>query len=364
MAGLFNTDLAELQAKIRGENTAERTAFLQNAAPSSLFAPVVQGAYGLIQQTRDTLSPDPRMQKAQALEAIKQEASKTTQPGTAEHYMKLAELSQAQGFADAAEYAMLKAQELEVAKESSLMKKEEFKMKQEELELKKQEALRKNRPSVGSEAELVAQGLNYPSFAEAPAEVKKKIMQQITSKQKPDTIGQMVSLLRDVIGQNRAETLGKEQAKSIAEQREKAGFAVQAQQAVGEALDLIDKGIYSGFWGKNVEEPLAKYTGGMIGSNEKLSRTQQYRAFIGNVVIPRLQEFGGNDSNEELKYLQSVMGAETELNEKSLKSILQSVERAIQRDLDRLRANEAAAQSGAPLPPIGGTLKIVEWDSM
>lgn len=122
MAGLFNTDLAELQAKIRGENVAERNAFLQGAAPSSLFAPVVQGAYGLIQQTRDTLSPDPRMQKAQALEAIKQEASKTTQPGTVEHYKKLAELSQEKGFADAAEYASLKSQELEIKLSDSTLK--------------------------------------------------------------------------------------------------------------------------------------------------------------------------------------------------------------------------------------------------
>jgi hypothetical protein len=73
-------------------------------------------------------------------------------------------------------------------------------------------------------------------------------------------------------------------------------------------------------------------------------------ANIGEIVIPRLQQFGGNDSNEELKYLQSVVAGNQRLEPESMKRTLISAEKKVQNNIKRLALQTQAAKGGTELP--------------
>jgi hypothetical protein len=128
-----------------------------------------------------------------------------------------------------------------------------------------------------------------------------------------------------------------------------------ALSSIKDALDVVERGIYAGGYGP-MEEALAKYGAGVVGNKNRLVNTEEFRAYIGDVVIPRLQEFGGNDSVEELKYLRSVMAGETTLEQKSITRILQNADKKIRSGIQRLEAQQKAIGKGEQLPvgPVGG----------
>jgi hypothetical protein len=119
------------------------------------------------------------------------------------------------------------------------------------------------------------------------------------------------------------------------------------QTAYKDALGLLDKGIYGGAFGPE-KQFVAKYAG--VGSPEKVVNTEVFMANIGEIVIPRLQQFGGNDSNEELKYLQNVVAGNQRLEPESMKRTLISAEKKVQKNIERLRQQTQAGQGGAQLP--------------
>ena len=128
------------------------------------------------------------------------------------------------------------------------------------------------------------------------------------------------------------------------------------QTAVGDALTLLSKGIYAGAYGPE-QGFVAKFTG--IGSRDKVINTEQFFANIGEIVIPRLQQFGGNDSNEELKYLQRVVAGDQRLEPEAMKRILASAEKKIQNNITRLQKQAGGGQlpTGPMTPaPSGGTV--------
>jgi hypothetical protein len=126
---------------------------------------------------------------------------------------------------------------------------------------------------------------------------------------------------------------------------------VEQQYALGtaftDALNLLDQGIYGGAYGPE-KQFVAKFVG--IGDPKKVENTEVFMANIGEIVIPRLQQFGGNDSNEELKYLQKVVAGDQRLEPAAMKRILASAEKKVQKNLARLQAQAAAGQTGAALP--------------
>jgi hypothetical protein len=126
---------------------------------------------------------------------------------------------------------------------------------------------------------------------------------------------------------------------------------VEQQYALGtafkDALGLLDQGIYGGAYGPE-KQFVAKFVG--IGDPKKVENTEVFLANIGEIVIPRLQQFGGNDSNEELKYLQKVVAGDQRLEPAAMKRILASAEKKVQKNLARLQAQAAAGQTGAALP--------------
>jgi hypothetical protein len=113
--------------------------------------------------------------------------------------------------------------------------------------------------------------------------------------------------------------------------------------ALEEAQKTLTSGIYSGGYGP-FKEALSKYVG--IGSQKRLENTELYKTVIGEVVIPRLQEFGGNDSVEELKYLRQVMAGETTLEPAVLARRLKSAELKIKAGIKRLETQGQAVQQG------------------
>ena len=125
-----------------------------------------------------------------------------------------------------------------------------------------------------------------------------------------------------------------------------------------EGRDMLDKGIYSGFYG-DIEKTIVKATPG--ADKGKAANTEQYLSHIGNIVIPRLKDFGGNDTVEELKYLQKVMAGTITIEEKAMRGILDSTERKLKAKMERLSkqagtvglGNEAALglPSGTPVAP-------------
>jgi len=115
------------------------------------------------------------------------------------------------------------------------------------------------------------------------------------------------------------------------------------------ARALLDKGIYAGPYAP-LAQGAAKYSGGLIGDRKKVINTETFLSEIGNTVIPRLQEFGGNDSVEELKYLRDVQGGRIDLEPETLKNILNSAEKKINEGIERLKLQSQAIQKGQPLP--------------
>jgi hypothetical protein len=122
-----------------------------------------------------------------------------------------------------------------------------------------------------------------------------------------------------------------------------------AMSSLHNAKKLLTEGIYTGGYA-DVEAGAAKYN--PLADKKKLERTQAFTTEIGNVVIPRLQEFGGNDSNEELRYLKGIMGGDITLEKGALERVLKSSEAKIQRGIDRERGGKRAG------PAKGNVLKF------
>ena len=127
------------------------------------------------------------------------------------------------------------------------------------------------------------------------------------------------------------------------------------EKTIKGAVNLIDKGIYAGAYGPE-KGAIAKYSLGAVGDKKKVENTEVFMSYIGETVIPRLQEFGGNDSNEELAYLQKVMGGNLRLEPESMRKILLSAEKKVQANIKRLQKQVEGGQlptqpMDVPTPP-------------
>lgn len=119
-----------------------------------------------------------------------------------------------------------------------------------------------------------------------------------------------------------------------------------ALSAVDAAISILDKGIYTGAYG-GLQEQATRYSGGAIGDKKKVANTQDFRSAIGETIIPRLKEFGGNDSNEELKFLTRVAGGDTSLESKAIKEMLRRAKSKITRGITR--AQQGLDANGVPV---------------
>jgi hypothetical protein len=125
--------------------------------------------------------------------------------------------------------------------------------------------------------------------------------------------------------------------------------------AFDDAIKIVNQGIYAGAYGPE-KQFVAKFTG--IGSPQKVENTEVFMANIGEIVIPRLQQFGGNDSNEELKYLQKVVAGDLRMEPKAMLRVLESAERKTRNNIERLQkqANAANKNEALSTTPINAPL--------
>lgn len=142
----------------------------------------------------------------------------------------------------------------------------------------------------------------------------------------------------------------KKEGAEIGEQRSMIVGKENAIESVKKARTYLNDGIYSGAWGPLTKDVVKRLP---LTDKPKAARTEAFISEIGNVVIPRLKEFGGNDSNEEMKYLQRVMGGDITMEPEALQNVLNSAEVKIQRGIDRLNQDgrPRLGSDNNPSPP-------------
>jgi hypothetical protein len=176
-----------------------------------------------------------------------------------------------------------------------------------------------------------------------------KIKKLTTGKSLGEEIAAGLSPTLSAISQQQSQKAGAAGGTAVGKQSAEVQGKYDALTSLKEALDVVDRGIYAGGYGP-MQEAMAKYSGGVIGNKNRLVNTEEFRSLIGNVVIPRLQDFGGNDSVEELKYLRSVLAGETTLEPAAIKRILTKAEEKIRAGVKRLETQQQAIVEGRPLP--------------
>ena len=163
--------------------------------------------------------------------------------------------------------------------------------------------------------------------------------------------GSVAALARSM-GEKAAENLGAGEGKAAAEQTALIQGKEDALSSIREAKKLLkskngEYNIFTGGWA-GLQKGIAKFGGGIVGNKEKLANTQKYISYIGNTVIPRLKEFGGNDSNQELAFLEGVMGGDTSFEPEALEGILDSAEKKIVAGIKRTQENQKLISQGKP----------------
>lgn len=147
-----------------------------------------------------------------------------------------------------------------------------------------------------------------------------------------------------------ARELAKENAQSIAKENDAQKSRVNALDALDYAQQMLDEGIYSGA-GAGLKEGASKIAGSIFGSDtSKASRTEQFRAYIGDVVIPQLKALGVAPTDTDLRYLRSVMAEDVTLEEQTLRSVLSRVKKKIERESGQHKNTVRQIQESLTVP--------------
>lgn len=133
-------------------------------------------------------------------------------------------------------------------------------------------------------------------------------------------------------------------------------------QAVQEAKRLLGRGVETGSAAEITQA--ARGWGQALGINvdeSMLANTQAYQNFIGQIVIPRMAQLGGNDSNEEMRKMYSLSGGDITQLPEALRTTLDYTEKLMRKKLKSKRQYEKIALPYVPMDPVAD---IPEWDAM
>lgn len=201
-----------------------------------------------------------------------------------------------------------------------------------------EKALREKAPKLSErlvelETKKSTEGLTPQETAELVA------LQKVVKLQSPKGVD--LSGLAGVFGKEATEEEAKAAGRDVA--------TLQGQQQSVESLKsarkILDQGIYSGSYGEFQSE-LAKKSLGVVGDLKRVENTEVFINEVSSNVIPLLQQFGGNDSNEELRFLQRLVGGDITLQESSIRRILDNAVRKIERGMQRTAAKGQAIREG------------------
>ena len=360
MAGLFSSGEQDLLGNIVQQRQQANQAL---GSGYGKYGGIVQAAAGMADVGADAMtggmigSSDPRMQQLQGAKAIfSKVAQETGEVDSAAFYEKLAQAlsaqypEQAQKAADKAmeikktEFAMKPKAEKPVLSNLGKLLTEQAKYEvgtagfnayQKAID-KETASVQSKDPSVGTKAELTSQAKFGKTFAELSPTQKAEVFKMVQESEK-DSLGSGLTALASAITKETGKGIGKDVAEAVSP------VVLQGKEntlsALQRAQDLLTKndGIYTGGLA-SAKMAASKYT--PFGSQKKLENTEKYLAYVSTTVIPLLKEFGGNDSNEELKFLQRLVGGEITLEEETLKEIISSAITKTERGITR--SQEAA----------------------
>jgi len=216
---------------------------------------------------------------------------------------------------------------------------EQLKMAQTEKAMAESEkSLREKAPKLSErlvelETKKSTEGLTPQETAELVA------LQKVVKLQSPKGVD--LSGLAGVFGQEAAKT----EAKAVGEDIATIQGKQQSVESLRSARKILDQGIYSGSYA-NFQSELAKKTFGVVGDLKRVENTEVFINEVSSNVIPLLQEFGGNDSNEELRFLQRLVGGDITLQESSIRRILDNAIKKIERGIQRTAAKGQAVREG------------------
>jgi hypothetical protein len=148
--------------------------------------------------------------------------------------------------------------------------------------------------------------------------------------------------------------LGQAEGKRLSAALEARPMQLEGLDAVSRGKQLLAEGIHTGILG-NVRKDIDKVSGLVAKTDPtKAARTEEFIARMGDVVIPRLKDFGGSDTVEELKYLQRVNAGEITLEAGALAKVLDSVDRKMRaRVASTDKTVDLLKKQGLVLPTFG-----------
>ena len=188
------------------------------------------------------------------------------------------------------------------------------------------------------ETKKAQQPLTAPEAAELVA------LEKVVKIQAPK--GTDLTGLAAVFGKKASEEEAKETGRQLATIEGKQ----QAVESLNSALGILKQGVYTGSYAE-YQTTLAKKSLGVVGDLKRVENTEVFLNEVSSNVIPLLQEFGGNDSNEELKFLQRLVGGDITLEQRSIERILNNAVKKINRGIERTAAKGQAIREGK-LPPL------------
>lgn len=124
-------------------------------------------------------------------------------------------------------------------------------------------------------------------------------------------------------------------------------------KTIHEARKIFDKGIATG--NQAALEQSARGWAKAMGfevDESVLSNTQAFQNFIGQMVIPRMKELGGNDSNEELRKLYELSGGDITNSGEAIKLTLNLTEKLMRDKLRMGREYERITTGILPMSPV------------
>ena len=170
-----------------------------------------------------------------------------------------------------------------------------------------------------------------------------------------------------------AKELFKEGAQSIAKENDLQKNRVNALSSLDEADSMLAQGIYSGA-GANLKKGGEKLAGAIFGADtSKASRTEQFKSYIGGVIIPNLKALGTQPTDADLRYLESIMAGDVTLEEDTLKGVLASIRKKISREMGQhentvrqiekdYRVPNNMRPENQLKPPGGGASRYQDWN--
>lgn len=323
----------------------QQEALAAEAKPFGVFAPLYQAARGLQQTGMNTLvsglfpeAADPALKQAQAVELV-QKKYQGQNLGDPLVLKSIASDLFTAGAPDAGLRILKTAQELTPKKErinvaagGTVIDESGnviFQAPERDKEVKLANRL------VELETKAATEGLTPKEAAE------KNALERVVKIQSPKGVD--LTGIGEILGKKASEEEGKELGKSLAALEGKR----QAVESLTNARQILSQGVYTGSYA-NFQTELAKKSLGAVGDLRRVENTEVFLNEVSSNVIPLLQEFGGNDSNEELKFLQRLVGGDVTLQQKSIERILDNAIRKINRGIERTAARGQAVREGKP----------------